>query len=128
MKVPADQALDTAHMRAAERLAASAGPEQASYRAIADMLRARVAPAQLAATPEAYVGRFGERSITLQDEGLMYQRDGGPKSRMHALTPDTFVLDGNPTTRVRVKLQGGRATSIELIRQGGPSSEHPRTG
>jgi hypothetical protein len=34
--------------------------------------------------------------ITVENDVLVYQREGGPKSRLRPLTPDTFVLDGDP--------------------------------
>jgi hypothetical protein len=127
VETPADQALDLAHMRAAERLAQVEGPEKADYVRLAESLRARVSPARLAAPLHAYAGRFGERVITVENDVLVYQREGGPKSRLRPLTPDTFVLDGDPSLRLKVKLEGGRASALELLRANGESSSYPRT-
>jgi hypothetical protein len=86
-----------------------------------------VSPARLAAPLHAYAGRFGERVITVENDVLVYQREGGPKSRLRPLTPDTFVLDGDPSLRLKVKLEGGRASALELLRANGESSSYPRT-
>jgi hypothetical protein len=124
----AGAALDVAHARAAERLASVAGPEQARYAWLAASLKARTSPAKLTATPQAYAGRFGERAITVDGEGLAYQRDGGPKTRLLPISGDTFAMEADPAARVRVRMQGGRAASIDILRDDGRTASYPRTG
>ena len=41
--------------------------------------------------------------------------------------PDTFALDDDPSTQVKVRLEGGRAAAIQLLRQDGTVSDYPRT-
>jgi hypothetical protein len=125
---PEGNALSIAHALAAERIAAQPGPEQSRYAWLAESLKARVQPTELADKPEAYVGRFGERTIRIADGAIVYQRDGRPPMKLLPLAPDLFVLDGDPGTRIRIRREGGHAAAIELLRDDGSTSGFKRSG
>lgn len=125
---PVDNALAVAHARAAERLAAQPGPEQRRYAWLAESLKARVQPAALADRPQAYAGRFGDRTIRVAEGAIVYRRDGRPPMKLLPLAGDLFVMDGDPSTRVRVRREQGQAVAIELLRDDGSASAFARSG
>ena len=127
MATPLPAALHTAHMDALEKLAAKPGPEQSRYAFLVQSVRARVSPAALAAAPEAYAGRYGERVITAEGGGLSYRRADGPKSRLLPVSGDRFVLESDPGAHIRVRLEGGKAAGIEVLRDDGTRSAYQRT-
>jgi hypothetical protein len=58
-----------------------------------------------AAIPSAelqrWVGRYGNRVITLEDGRLLQAVDGGPQRPLLALSPSTFVISGAESVRLR---------------------------
>lgn len=128
ISAPIERALAVAHVRAAERLAAVPGREQRRYAWLAGSLKAHVEQAALAARPQAYAGRFGERTISVRDGAILYQRDGRPPMRLLPLEADLFVMEGDPSTRVRIRRDSGHATAIELLRDDGSMSAFQRSG
>lgn len=128
ISAPVGNALEVAHAHAAERLAAQPGPDQSRYAWLAESLKARVQPADLADKPQAYVGRFGDRTISVADGAIFYQRDGRTPIKLLPLARDVFVLEGDPSLRVRIRREGGRAAALELLRDDGSTSAFKRSG
>jgi hypothetical protein len=61
-----------------------------------------------------FTGRFGQRTIHLQDGKLVYQRDGGPPFEMTYLGGDLFEIRATGD-RVQFFRRGGRVVRFELI-------------
>ncbi|HVG29519.1 MAG TPA: S41 family peptidase [Pyrinomonadaceae bacterium] len=106
-RVPADKALAAAHAEALKKLAAATGDEtrrreltkiasglEATLAAAADSRGAPAAPAA-ADSLQGYVGKYGEnKTITVRDGGLFYQRIGGRGAPMQRVSHDSYTLNG----------------------------------
>jgi hypothetical protein len=123
----APAALETAHLRALERLAAAEGPERQRLAFLAQSKRARLTPAALSAPAQAYAGRFGERTIAVENGALTYQRQGGPKSRLLPIGGDRFALESDPAVHILLRMEGGRAAALEVLRDDGGRISATRT-
>lgn len=106
-RVPADKALSAAHGEALKKLAAAATDEarkrellnfastaEASLAPAIDSRGAQPAP-DANALLQGYVGKYGEnKTITIRDGGLFYQRIGGRGAPMQRVSPDVYTLNG----------------------------------
>jgi hypothetical protein len=127
-KVEVSKALEVARLHAARRLAATATEgEKAQLEAMATMLAAQVDPVTPALPLAAYAGRFGERTVRLEDGRLVYQRDGGPRLKMIAVGPNAFAFEEDPMARVEYAVSGSSAGSFELVRGDGSRVKADRT-
>ena len=60
-----------------------------------------------------YVGDYGPRHIILRDGNLYYQRDGKKEFRLHAISENTFLLEGYNKFRIHfIKDKNGKVTKI----------------
>lgn len=124
--VPVEKALDRAQQEAALTLAAKAqGPQKTELEWTAALYGARLTPVTPARALAAYAGRYGPRTVALENGALTWQRDGGPKSVLVPLGGDLFTLDGDPRTRVRFTGEGG-VTGVTIERADGTSTPSPR--
>lgn len=124
--VPVDKALDRAQQEAALALAGKAqGPQKTELEWTAALYGARVTPVAPARALAAYAGRYGPRTVALENGGLTWQRDGGPKSALVPLGGDLFALDGDPRTRVRFTGEGV-VSGATIERADGSSSPTPK--
>lgn len=124
--VPVDKALDRALQEAARTLAAKAeGPQKTELEWAAVLYSARVTPLVPARALATYAGRYGPRTVALENGTLSWQRDGGPKSMLVALGGDLFALDGDPRTRVRFTGEGA-VSGVTIERADGSSTPSPR--
>ncbi|MBO9714105.1 S41 family peptidase [Sphingomonas sp.] len=125
----APDALARAQIAALDTLAAKAqGPRRAELGWLADAQRARVAPAPLARPLAAYAGRYGPRTISVEDGKLVYRRDGGVTTALLPLGPDRFVMEADSGTQIRFTLTGGAVTGFELLNADGPPRVQAKDG
>lgn len=113
----ADQALEVAEMRAAAKLALTAGSdyEKRAYAGLAAMFKARIDPATPALPLPDYVGRFGEAKVMLKDGRLMAQ---GPDGQPRALLPlgqNLFALDGEALARIEFQVADRVPTELDIL-------------
>jgi hypothetical protein len=122
-------ALAAAQAHALEALVAKAeGAARARYSWALAAARAAWRPVTLKPTELArYAGRYGERTVTVEGGGLVFQRDGRPPVRLTPLGDDLFAFEGMTGVRVRFKPEGRAATALELLYADGGSASHPRT-
>jgi len=116
VKVPAQEALDTALTLALEKLAGGENEPRFKdfYLWHLEARKAKAEPVVLAeAELEAFVGAYGPRRITLDGGSLYYQREGRPKYRMVPLAADTFAFEEAPEYRVKFLRDGDRVTALE---------------
>lgn len=74
-----------------------------------------------------YVGSYGPRNLRLEGSELVYQRDGRDPYRLHALSEDTFALDGMVDFRIQVVTDdGGHPTALRGLYVNGDTDESPR--
>lgn len=129
--VPADQALTVAQEEAFRALAAKAeDPEwKRSLEWMREDLEYRRTVAPLAAGQlQAYVGVFGIRTVTLDGDRLLYQREGGPQLTMIPLAVDLFALDGVDDVRIRFNRgPDGSVIGFNGVERDGPGFEAART-
>ncbi|MEO8176533.1 MAG: S41 family peptidase [Sphingomicrobium sp.] len=118
--VPAGKALDVAQIHAIRKIAATAAPaEKASLEAYAAVLSAQVNPVTTALPLAAYAGQFGERSVTLENGQLMFQRNGAPKHPILPIAANQFAFLDEPYEQLTFAVAGNSATGFELIRNDG---------
>jgi hypothetical protein len=113
----AGKALDVARLEACRKMKEK--PRDEKLIALYDWhiagLEAQMHPVVLeAAALQEYAGDFGPRHMTLENEVLMYQREGNPT---HAMTPmgnDFFMLPDVPDFRLKyVRDEGGAIIAVE---------------
>lgn len=119
-KVDAGKALEVAQVHAMRRIAATAAPdEKAALEASATVLSAQVDPVPTALPLSAYAGKFGERTVTLVNDKLVFQRSGGPKHTLVPIEANRFAFVDDPLERLNYSVAGNAVTSFELIRSDG---------
>jgi hypothetical protein len=116
VEVPADQALDTAHLMALEKRLGAVEEEDRRF-AITwaiDGLRAKLEPVELdEAVLSGYAGTYGERRVWLED-GALYYRRSGPRYRLVPLSDRLFALEGLDRFRIEF-VPGDGGTARELV-------------
>jgi hypothetical protein len=126
--VDPDKALDVAQVHAMRRLAETANPrEKGMYERMAAVLAAKVDPVTPALPLPAYAGRFGERTISVDNGKLMFRRGDGPRLELIALGPNLFTLGEDPGSKITFAVAGGSTTGFEMIRGDGSKVEAART-
>ena len=124
--VPADRALDRAQQDAAQKLAEKAqGPQRTELEWTAALYAARATPVAPARALAAYAGRYGARTVAVENGALTWQRDGGVKSAMVPLGGDLFAFEFDPATRVRFTGEGA-VTGVIIERADGSGNLVPR--
>jgi hypothetical protein len=106
----APNALIVAHREALRRAAVGASADRAAE------LEQRTAPID-PATYAGYAGTYGIRTISLEEDGLSIQREGGPKLRLvRGDTQDEFSLEVLPAAKVRfVRGEDGAIQAIDVF-------------
>jgi Aspartyl protease len=78
------------------------------------------APGAIAFVPKEYVGKYGQREISVEGPDLFLQREGGPKMKMAPLAKDEFTLERIPAAHLKfVRDAGGRVTEMQILNQAG---------
>lgn len=114
--LPAKDALTAAHIKAIETLLAKTGDEEAKARLewARSGLEASLKPTMLDAQAMANLaGTYGERRVWVENEQLLYQRNGMPPRKLVPLGNGLFTLEG--TTFFRVKFEAdanGKVTRL----------------
>lgn len=72
---------------------------------------------------ESLVRNFGERSITLDDHGLIYQKVGRPQFRLLHLGGDHFVFQGDTTELIWRRNEEGKISGFTLLGNSGEPYE-----
>ena len=120
VQVGQDKALEVAQMRALRGLALNAtGEDKRLLEARAAVLEAKAIPVTTALPLAQYAGVYGERSVSLGDGRLMWQRGNGPKSSMVAVAANRFAFEDDPLTQVTFNVAGSSVTGLELLRGDG---------
>lgn len=121
-------ALDRAQQDALTRLAAKAqGSEKTEFEWGAALAGVRMTPVAPALPLDAYAGRYGQRTVTVEGGGLVYQREGGPRTALVPLGADLFALEFDPRSRVRFVQANGTVTGFVIERVDGGRIEVSKT-
>lgn len=120
------EALEVAHLRALQALAASGAPGQRRAIELAlRVARARTKPVVLTADDLArYSGVYGERHILVRDGALVGQVPEQPDIMFTPLGEDWFRIDGS-NAQVHFLVAGGHATALQLSRAEGDGEPIP---
>lgn len=129
--VPADDALDRAHLEALK--AVTEGTEDEQEAAVLEWMiegvEAKLNPVEVPIeTLRRYAGQYGPRRVWLEDDTLRYQRLGGPIVQLIPITQDMFGLSDLEEYRVQFVMDAeDDATSVIVIHISGFRDESPRT-
>ncbi len=116
IKVQSDQALEVAQLKALESLLAkSRDPQQKQYvQWHLSALKAINEPIALQETVlKSYLGNFGPRKITFEDNALHYQRGEGTKYELIPINANEFILKGMSTFRIKFISENGQVVALE---------------
>jgi hypothetical protein len=126
---PPAAALDQAHLLALRRLAARAGEaERPGYEWPIAAIEARLHPLKL--SPQelfAYAGKYGIRTIHLEKDVLVYQREGQDPTTLIPLAPDLFAFEDTAEVRVRFRRADGRVVGFDQVTADGQVIPSERT-
>lgn len=115
-----DSALDVAQSHALRRLASAAtGGARARLEAAAAVAEARARPVATALPLAGYAGRFGERTILVENGRLALKRGDGPRLALVAIGPNRFAVEADPATQVEFAVTGASASRLEVVRPDG---------
>jgi hypothetical protein len=133
IQVPADNALQTAHLDALKKLQGKAKDDEQKKD-----LAWSIQKVEALATPvtlsvemlKSLAGRYGQRTLSYENGSLWFQREaGGLKVRALPMTADTLMLDGLDFVRFRIeKDAAGKVTGLTELFANGNSGKLPRSG
>jgi hypothetical protein len=67
-----------------------------------------------------YPGRYGERTITVENDALYLQREGGPRLKLKAVSKDEFTLEEAPEARLKfVRDENGKIKELRVLNRSG---------
>ena len=116
---PSASALDAAHLKALEQLAAAAPDESARRRYAWGMaaVQGRLHPhVPSAADLAAYAGQYeGPRVVQVENGTLTYRRAGGQPVILRPLAADLFALGASESVRIRFVRTNGAVTAMEIL-------------
>ncbi|HYH98391.1 S41 family peptidase [Hyalangium sp.] len=134
IKVPADKALEAAHLDALKKLQAQAKDDEQrrQLRWSLQKVEALASPVTLTAEVlKSFAGSYGPRALLYENGSLWYQRQQGElKIRAVPMTADTLMLDdGRDILRFRIqKNASGPVTGITGLYADGRTDTFPRSG
>jgi hypothetical protein len=123
------RALDVAHAQALRRLAAAGtADERPRLEAIADALVARGEMRAPGLPLSAYVGRYGERIVEIEDGRIYYRFGDRPRRLLVPLGGHRFAFDDEPNYRIEFVPAGNLVGALEVVPAGGPpQGRHTRS-
>ena len=130
IEVPAQEALETAHIKALEDLAKkNKDPELANfYRWNIDGLQTQLNPVTIDAKHlKEFAGNYGPRKVSFNEGKLYYQREDGPKYALIPLNESTFILDGLSYFRIKFLKEKGKVVAVEGQYDDGRTDKNLRT-
>jgi predicted aspartyl protease len=83
----------------------------------------KAAEQQTAAVPQEfkdYSGKYGERTVTVEDGALFLQRQGGPRLKLASVARDEFALEIVPEARIKfIRGEDGKVLAINVLNRTG---------
>lgn len=128
-RTPARDALDEAQLQALRSLdAKSKDPAaKAAYAWARTAIEARRAPPTVAPAELARLaGRYGDRTVRLENGVLVYARPGRDDLELTPMSPELFAVSGQPERRVRFVRAGEKTTALEVLFEDGQRQTFPR--
>ncbi len=127
IEVPQEDALLTAHLKAVEKLIASAKnkDDKFMYEWQAESLKAELNPVEVEPEIlESYAGKYGPRTITFANGELYYQRIGRPKYKMIPISKDLFMFKEIDFFRIKIIIEDGVVKGIMGMYDSGATDEN----
>jgi Aspartyl protease len=86
--------------------------------------RTLTTPAAATITPGSdgkdYGGRYGERTITAENDALYLQREGGPRLKLKPVSKDEFTLEEVPEARMKFVIdENGKIKELRVLNRSG---------
>ena len=125
-----ENALDVAHLEAIKGLEEKAeGDRKAEVAWARAGLEARLNPMSLDAKMlAAYVGSYGPRTIAQTPDGLVYQREDGPRYQLTPMAKDLFDVPAVDYFRIRFERdEKGRVVRIVGMYENGSEDANDRS-
>lgn len=114
IKTAASAALETAQIKALEKMASLNNANKPKYEWALTGLKARQNPSTVdEATMRSYAGTYGPRVISFENGQLYYQRTGNAKYKLRALSKDIFEPEGLDYFRIRFVVENNKVTALE---------------
>ncbi|HBB97411.1 MAG TPA: hypothetical protein DC054_18685 [Blastocatellia bacterium] len=67
-----------------------------------------------------YAGRYGERTISAENDALYLQREGGPRLKLKPVSKDEFTLEEVPEARMKfVRDENGKIKELRVLNRSG---------
>ncbi|PSL22390.1 S41 family peptidase [Chitinophaga ginsengisoli] len=112
VQVSAKEALLTAQVKALSKAPENNFPAKWALMAI----KAQLTPVTLSEESlKAYVGTYGERTISLENGQLFYAKTGGAKSRLIPMDKDIFSFEDKDYLRIRFDRKDGVVTGFTRL-------------
>ena len=115
IEVPQENALQTAYLKALEKLTASARDKDDKFRYnwYIEFLKTELNPFQIEPSIlNSYVGQYGPRTITFENGELYYQREGRPKYKMIPMSSELFMFKEMGYFHIKFILENGKVKAL----------------
>ncbi|WP_299531676.1 S41 family peptidase [Ulvibacterium sp.] len=131
IKVPAEDALETAKLKALEMLLQkNAGQEGTFFLQWAmEGIQSQMEPVTVnQKTLKSYVGHYGPRKIHFKEGTLYYQREGNTEYQLIPMSQNKFRIAEVPAFRIEMLEENGKVTGIKGLYDNGRTDQNTRTG
>ncbi len=134
IQVPADKALEAAHLDALKKLRGKARDDRRKQELAWSIQKVEALATPVTLSPEvlkSFAGRYGGDTLLYENGSLWLQwHPDGPKIRAFPMTADTLMLDdGMDILRLRIeKDASGKITGLTELYADGRTEHYPRSG
>jgi C-terminal processing protease CtpA/Prc len=133
LQVPADKALEAAHLEALKKLQAKPRDDKQKQQVtwFIQKVEALARPVTLSSEVlKGLAGSYGPRALVYENGSLWFQwRQDGLKVRAVPMTADTLMLEGVDILRLRIEKDGsGKVTGLTGLYMDGRADPLPRSG
>jgi hypothetical protein len=127
IKMPANEALQTAQLLAMKKLSEKEEDPKFkkyyswTYEGYQSQVQPMTVPIDIL---RSYVGKYGPRTITLEDSSLFYQREGRAKMKMIPISEDYFGFQEIDYFRLKFIKEDNKVIAVEGWTADGPIDRH----
>lgn len=125
IKISAEEALLTAHMKALDSLKNGNITMKKYYDWHLESLKAKKSPLNIdASTLKTYTGNFGIRTIGIEDGKLYYQIRNSMKYALIPMTKDIFMIEELFNLRIQFLFENNKVIAIKTLNENGTSRKY----
>lgn len=131
IKVPAEDALETAKLKALEMLLKkNEGQERTFFLQWAlEGIRSQMEPVSVdQKILKSYAGDYGPRKIHYKEGTLYYQREGNTEYQLIPMSQNKFRIAEVPAFRIEMLKENGKVTGLKGLYDSGRTDQNARTG